>query len=138
MALTLTLAVDDLGRSEIFYRQFLDLPVERLYLDDNAPATSCAGLLIRQDGAHLLLRPAAALEARHPAAFSHLQRHQRGMGLALDFNRADLVPLRRSLQRQHWPLLYELSDDEHGFTELWFYDPDHYLLRFASFTCPGV
>ncbi|MBN2646092.1 MAG: VOC family protein [Desulfuromonadaceae bacterium] len=124
MSFLLTLAVENINRSEYFYRQILGLSLERL------PGRDAGGdsLLLRQGDAAILLRAAEVLEARHPVAFQHLSRQNRGVGVSLDFSVADLKSIHRALERHQHTILYELEDEEHDFRELWCYDPDHYLI----------
>jgi len=133
MSLILTLAIDDLDRSESFYRDVLDLPVQRFRPDDAAHEL----LMLPQGDTTVLLREAEVLEARHPAAFQHLDRQNRGVGLSLDFQVTDLNLIRNNLHRREHTCLYESEDQEHGIHELWLYDPDHYLLILTQVTQPG-
>ena len=124
MSLIITLAIDNIDRSEYFYRDILQLPLERF-----TPANSLQPLLlIPQGDATILLRAAEELEAQHPAALQHLQRDARGVGMTLDFQIDNLDLVQRSIERQQLPTLHELEDQEHSIRELWLYDPDHYLI----------
>ncbi len=124
MSLSLTLAVDDLDRTERFYRDVLHFAVQRLVPAQGRPPV----LLLREGDATILFREKEVLEAVHPAAFQHLDRHQRGTGMTIEFTVGDLRPVSRSLFRREWPVLYELEDDEHNRRELWLHDPDGYVL----------
>jgi len=124
MSLTLTLAVEDLERTETFYRELLHQPIERLQPAPGFPPL----LLLLRGGSVILFRSAAALEASHPALFQNLDRHPRGVGVSLELQVADLAPIRRNLDRSGHHLLYELEDDEHRRREVWLHDPDGYLL----------
>jgi len=124
MSLTLTLAVADLERTELFYRELLRLPIEPL-----EPAPGCPPLLCLLQGESVLLfRQDRALEASHPALFQNLDRHPRGVGMTIELEMADLAPTSRNLDRIGYHLLYELEDAEHQRRELWLHDPDGYLL----------
>jgi catechol 2,3-dioxygenase-like lactoylglutathione lyase family enzyme len=124
MSLSLTLAVADLDRTEAFYRNLLRQPIERLTpLVGHPPLL----LLLLGDSA-LLFRQSSALSATHPALFQNLDRHPKGVGMALELIYDDLGPISRSLDRSEHHLLYELRDDEHHRRELWLHDPDGYLL----------
>lgn len=124
MSLILTLAIDDLDRSEFFYRSLLDLPVERFHPKNSDHEL----LLINQGDSTLLLREATLLEAQHPAAFQHLQRQSRGVGISLDFQVENLNGIRSNIEKYQLSTLYELDDRQHGIDELWLYDPDNYLI----------
>lgn len=124
MSFTLTLAVRDLERTAVFYREVLELPVERLV---PAPAHPPVLLLLRGD-ATILFRETAVLEARHPALFQHLDRHPLGMGMTIEFTLDDLRPVLRNLDRLRLHILYELEDEEFGRREVWLHDPDGYLI----------
>ncbi|MEA3464566.1 MAG: VOC family protein [Thermodesulfobacteriota bacterium] len=124
MSLIITLAVTDIDRSEYFYRDILQLPVKRF----TAQGSSNPALLISHGDTSILLREAQVLEAHHPAAFQHLERQSRGVGVSFDFQIDNLALVQRVIERQQLSCLYELEDQEHGFRELWLYDPDHYLI----------
>ncbi|MCD6527849.1 MAG: hypothetical protein J7K75_12740 [Desulfuromonas sp.] len=124
MSLILTLAIDNLDRSEFFYRSLLGLSVERFRPKDSNHEL----LLLNQGDATVLLREADLLEAQHPAAFQHLQRQPRGVGFSLDFQVDNLKAICSSLGKHQLCTLYELDDRQHGISELWLYDPDNYLI----------
>lgn len=124
MNLTITLAVDDLDRSEHFYRDILCLSVERINPGHGFPDL----LLIRREGTTLLLREAAAMEASHPALFQNLDRLARGIGVTIEIPVADLQRIDYAVRRQQLHTLYDLDDEEHQRRELWLHDPDGYLL----------
>lgn len=125
LSLTITLAVEDLDRSEQFYRDTLCLPVERINPGRGFPDL----LLIRQgEGAALLLRQSAAMEASHPALFQHLDRLAKGIGVNIELTVADLDRVDNMVRRQQLHTLYDLEDSEHQRRELWLHDPDGYLL----------
>lgn len=134
MSLTLTLAVTDIDRSEYFYRNILQLALERF----TPQGSSNPVLLLRQGDATILLRETQVLEAHHPAAFQHLERQPRGVGISLDFEIDDLALVQRVIARQQLSCLYELEDREHGFHELWLYDPDHYLIILTQNDNPSI
>jgi catechol 2,3-dioxygenase-like lactoylglutathione lyase family enzyme len=133
MSLIVTLAVEDLDHSELFYRGVLELPVERFRPEGSHHDV----LMISQGDATVLLRESAVLEAQHPAAFQHLDRQNHGVGLSLDFQVGHLNIVRTNLNRQEHPCLYELEDQEHGFSELWVYDPDNYLIILTQVAQPS-
>lgn len=124
MSLTLTFAIADLDRTEEFYRDLLQQPIERL-----TPAAGYPPVLLLLFGeSAVLFRHSAALEASHPVLFQNLDRHAKGVGISLELNYTDLAPVSRNLDRKEHHLLYELRDDEHHRRELWLHDPDGYLL----------
>ncbi len=124
MKMTLTLGIEDLDRTEVFYRDILEMPIERLVPSDKfAPI-----LLLRRGDATLLFRQMESLEASHPLIFQNLNRHPRGVGMTLEFTLADLPPVVRNIERNELHTLYELEDDEFGRREVWLHDPDGYLL----------
>lgn len=124
MSLTITLAVANLVRSAVFYRDLLGLPAEELLLAPGARPL----LLLAQGDAAVVLREDAAVVALHPALFAHLDRTPRGAGVALEFAVDDLRPRERAILRQGLQPLYELEDLEHRRRELWLHDPDGYLI----------
>lgn len=129
--LTVTLAVADLATTEEFYTVTLGLAVERVVPLPGHPPL----LLLRRGDATLLFREDAVLEALHPAALQHLERHPRGVGMALELTLPDLGGTRRRLARRRWHLIYELEDAEFDREEIWLHDPDGYLLVLG--TDPG-
>lgn len=124
MGLLITLAVDDIDRSAHFYRDLLQLPLQRHTLDGSQEQM----LLLEQGDTTILLRTTSAVEAGHPAALQHLQRQSRGIGVSFDFKVDNLDLILRCLERHHIATLHESDDQQHGIRELWLYDPDNYLL----------
>ncbi len=124
MNLTLTLGVADLDQTTAFYRDVLQLPIERF-----VPAEGHRPLLmLRRGDATILFRELETLEAQHPALFQSLDRHPLGIGMTLEFTVIDLRPILRTVERQQRHLLYELEDDEFERHEIWLHDPDGYLV----------
>ncbi|MDY0212377.1 MAG: VOC family protein [Desulfuromonadaceae bacterium] len=128
MSFILTLAVNDLARSDFFYRHILDFQVERFGVTAEAPEA----LIIRQNNVGIALRPASVLRQSHPAAFEHLGRSQFGAGVSLDFRVDNLKSIARNLQNHMIPTLYELEDQEHNRSEIWLYDPSGYLITLCQ------
>lgn len=124
MGLIVTLAVDDIDHSEFFYRDILCLRVERFI----PPGSEQPILMINQGDATLLLRKIEVLEATHPAAFQHLKRQTRGVGISLDLQIDNIDQVQRNIERQKIACLYESEDHQHHIHELWLYDPDNYLI----------
>lgn len=124
MSFTLTLAVRDLDRTDLFYREVLQLPVERFIPAEGHPPV----LLLSRGDTVLLFREQEVLAALHPALFQHLDRHPAGVGVTLEFSFPDLAPIRRAIFRRQLHTLYELQDDEFRRQELWLHDPDGYLV----------
>ena len=133
MNLTITLAVADLERTEDFYRNLLQQPIERLAPGKGLPEL----LLLMFDGSDVLFRQDQNLEAANPALFQNLNRHPKGVGVALELTYADLGPISQKLDRQQRHLLYELQDDEHRRREFWLHDPDGYLLILTQEPAPA-
>ncbi|OQY16290.1 MAG: hypothetical protein B6I36_10480 [Desulfobacteraceae bacterium 4572_35.1] len=124
MSLIITLAIDNIDRSNYFYRDILQLPIQRHILQENNQEV----LAITQGDSLILLREASEVEAEHPAALQHLQRQSRGVGVSFDFQVDNLEQIHHTIERQRLTLLYELDDQEHGIHELWLHDPDNYLI----------
>ncbi len=124
MNFTLTLAVTDLERTEIFYGELLALPVERFVPAPGHPPV----LLLGNGETTVLFREAHALEAMHPALFQNLERHPRGVGVTLEFTVAALKPILKKIARKQIHTLYELEDEEFRRREIWLHDPDGYLI----------
>lgn len=124
MGLIVTLAVNDIDQSELFYRDILCLRVERFTPQGGIHPV----LMIHQGDATILLRQCEVLEATHPAAFQHLKRQTRGVGTSLDLQINNFKQVQRNIERHQIPCLYESEDQQHNIHELWLYDPDHYLI----------
>jgi len=124
MDISLTLAVTDLNQTENFYREILQLSPQEGRTGDG-PADF---LLLRCRQTCIVFRQRDELEAQHPALLQNLSRHPLGVGVQLEFSCPDLTQIRRSIDRHHWPISYELEDDEHQRREIWLHDPDGYLL----------
>lgn len=124
MGLIVTLAVDDIDRSEFFYREIICLRVERF----TPSGSEHPILMINQGDATILLRKTEVLEASHPAAFQHLKRQPRGIGASLDLHIDNISHVQRNIEREKIACLYESEDHQHHIHELWLYDPDNYLI----------
>jgi len=128
MGFILTLGVTDLERCDFFYRHILGFRIERF-----SPAAKRAeGLIIRENNANIVMRPAATLRARHPAAFEHLGRTPFGAGVSLDFRVKNLSVIARNIKKHLLPTLYELEDAQHKRREIWLYDPSGYLVTLCQ------
>lgn len=124
MGLIVTLAVNDIDQSELFYRDTLCLRVERFTPKGGQHPI----LMIHQGDATILLRQCEVLEATHPVAFQHLRRQTRGVGTSFDIQIDNFTQVQRNIERQHLTCLYESEDQQHNIHELWLYDPDDYLI----------
>ena len=124
MSFSLTLCVSCLDRTESFYREILHLSILRQSLQKGMPDI----LILNHGSGIVLFREKVALESQHPAIFSPLDRHPWGLGCSIEFEVADLEQVRREFSRRQLHLLYELSDEEFGWQELWLHDPDGYLI----------
>lgn len=128
MDLTLTLAARDLDTTEFFYREILQLPIERFVPAEGHPPV----LILGQGDFTILFRQQEVLEALHPAVFQHLERHPLGVGATLEFSVADLDPVQRAISRRQLHTLYELEDEEFDRREIWLHDPNGYLVILAQ------
>lgn len=124
MGLIVTLAVNDIDQSEFFYREILNLSVERFTPQSSVHPV----LMIHQGDATILLRQIEVLEATHPAAFQHLRRQARGTGTSFDLHIDNFDQVQRSIERHKIAVIYESEDQQHNIHELWLYDPDNYLI----------
>ncbi|MGM0416628.1 MAG: VOC family protein [Thermodesulfobacteriota bacterium] len=128
MGFILTLGVNDLERCDFFYRHILGFRAERF-----RPATRGAeSLIIRENNANIVMRPATTLRASHPAAFEHLERTPLGAGVSLDFRVKNLRLIARNIKKHMLPTLYELEDEQHSRREIWLYDPSGYLVTLCQ------
>ncbi len=124
MSLIITLAVEDLDRSEYFYRNILQLPVERY----TTPST----IIIRQGDATILLRDLREVTAEHPIALQHLHRQPLGVGISIELQIDNLAQILHCIAREQINYVYEIEDQEHRVHEIWLYDPDNYLIMLTQ------
>lgn len=124
MQLSLTLGVADLERTEDFYREILQLKLQRSKTGEGLPDFR----LLRCGETCIVFRPLAVLEAQHPALLQNLTRQPLGVGMQLELSCPDLTAVRNAIDRYQWPVAYELEDAEHRRNELWLHDPDGYLI----------
>ncbi|NOQ52414.1 MAG: hypothetical protein GQ578_09400 [Desulfuromonadaceae bacterium] len=124
MHLSFTLGVSDLQRTEAFYRDILQLNPRRSQAVGRAPDF----LLLRCRETCIVFRLLEDLEAQHPALLQNLTRQPLGVGVQLELSCRDLTVVRFRIERDQWPIAYELEDDEHQRREIWLHDPDGYLL----------
>lgn len=130
MGLIVTLAVNDIDQSELFYRDILCLHVERFTPQGGTHPI----LMVHQGDATLLMRQCEVLEATHPAAFQHLRRQNRGVGSSFDIQIDNFSQVQRNIERRQIHCLYESEDQQHNIHELWLYDPDDYLIILTQTT----
>jgi len=124
MHLNITLAVSDLETTTEFYREILQLPLERI-TDSHGEERY---LLVALDNIKVVFQRSNDMEASHPALLQNLSRDSVGVGLQLELNCPDLEDVYRRIKYYQWPIVYELDDQEHHRRELWLHDPDGYLL----------
>lgn len=124
MQLSLTLGATDLDMTYDFYHQLPDLKVQRL-TDSRGAVTA---LMVTTFNLRLVFQSLQNLERQHPALLQHLNRTTLGAGVVLEFECTELDAVYRTAQRNNWPILYELEDQEHQRRELWLQDPNGYLL----------
>jgi catechol 2,3-dioxygenase-like lactoylglutathione lyase family enzyme len=124
MSLNLTLAAADLEKTAIFYRKILLLSPELIQNSD----TENDFLLLFFGEIKVVFQDLQVMEARHPALLQNLTRDSLGVGVQLELNYDNLDDVYRMIKYYHWPIAYELDDQEHHRRELWLHDPDGYLL----------
>lgn len=124
MALNLTLAAADLEKTAIFYRKILLLLPE---LMPNS-RTENNSLVLMFGEMRVVFQNLQDMEARHPAMLQNLTRSPLGVGIQLELSYDTLDDVERLIKYYHWPIAYELDDQEHRRRELWLHDPDGYLL----------
>ncbi len=132
MNFTLTLAVSDLERTELFYGELLELEIERFVPLPGHPPV----LLLGHGDATILFREVSTLEALHPALFQNLERHPRGVGVTLELTVEELGPILKRIARRQMHTLYELEDEEFQRREVWLHDPDGYLVILSEEPVP--
>ncbi len=124
MQLNLTLGVDSLENSAVFYRELLGLRVE-----EAVSAEGCLSALIMTCGEiKVVFLPLQQLEAQHPALLQNVSQYPRGAGVQLEFTCDNLSDIVLRLEQAAVPISYELEDRQFGRHEIWVQDPDGYLL----------
>lgn len=123
MELNLTLGASDLAKTKQFYRDVLCLSPQFFSGD-----SSDAYLIVSFKNIKVVFQPLPVLESRHPALLQNLARSTLGVGMQLELSCPNLAEVECLLNYYHWPIIYELDDQEHQRRELWVQDPDGYLL----------
>jgi len=124
MSLNLTLAAVDLEATAIFYRKILLLSSE--LIQDSHTGNGFLRLFFGE--MRVVFQNLQEMESRHPALLQNLTRTPLGVGVQLELSYANLDDVYRMIKYYHWPVAYELDDQEHQRRELWIHDPDGYLL----------
>ncbi len=124
MSLNLTLAAADLEATAIFYRKILLLSPE--LMQDSHTGNDFLRLFFGE--MRVVFQNLQEMESRHPALLQNLTRSPLGVGIQLDLSYDNLDDVYRMIKYYHWPVAYELDDQEHQRRELWIHDPDGYLL----------
>ena len=124
MSLNLTLAAADLEKTAIFYRKILLLSPEQV---PNS-RTENNSLVLFFGEMRVVFQNLQVMEGRHPALLQNLTRSPLGVGMQLELSYNSLDDVDRMIKYYHWPIVYELDDQEHRRRELWLHDPDGYLL----------
>ncbi|MDX2493542.1 MAG: hypothetical protein QNK27_01085 [Desulfuromusa sp.] len=124
MQLNLTLAVADLKKTEQFYREVLLLSPQ---LIRNSKAKQ-GYIILSFEQMKIVFQPLREMEAQHPALLQNLNRAPLGVGAQLELSCNNLDDIYSMVNHYHWPICYELDDQEYHRRELWLQDPDGYLL----------
>lgn len=124
MSFSLTLAAVDLEKTAIFYRKILLLSPE--LIQSSHPENG--SLLLFFGEMKVVFQQLQNMEAHHPALLQNLTRDPLGVGVQLELNYDNLDDVYRMVKYYHWPIAYELDDQEHQRREIWLHDPDGYLL----------
>jgi len=124
MSLNLTLAAADLEKTAIFYRKILLLSPELI----QGSQTESGFLRLFFGEMKVVFQNLQDMEAGHPALLQNLTRDPLGVGVQLKLNCDNLDDVYQMIKYYHWPIAYELDDQEHRRRELWLHDPDGYLL----------
>lgn len=124
MNMNLTLAVNDLARTEHFYRTVMGISPAFFSkrTEDNM------FFILTLKNIRIVFQQFAAFERQHPALYQNLSRTALGAGVQFELAELNLNEIERSINRAGWPVIYELDDDEHQRREIWVQDPDGYLL----------
>ena len=124
MNMNLTLAVNDLVRTEHFYRTVIGVP--SVFFSKRTEGDVFFILTLKN--IQVVFQQFSAFERQHPALYQNLSRTTLGAGIQLELAGLNLNEIEHSINRAGWPVIYELVDDEHQRREIWVQDPDGYLL----------
>ncbi|MFK5927017.1 MAG: hypothetical protein QM483_10345 [Desulfuromusa sp.] len=124
MQLNLTLAAVDLEKTEQFYHEILLLTPEFI----QNPSAEDSYLLLIIGTMKVVFQRLQEVEMQHPALLQNLTRSALGVGIQLEISCDNLDDIYRRVNHFHWPVAYELEDQEHQRRELWLQDPNGYLV----------
>lgn len=123
-AVSMQLAVTDLGTTEAFYGGILELPVRRALTALGAPEH----LVLSQDGWELIFVDEAAVVRTHPVLEERLSTFPKGVGMTIHLRVEEIEDIYDALVDEGLEILYPLEEKPYGMKELWCFDPDGYLV----------
>jgi hypothetical protein len=123
-AVSIQLAVSDLGTTEAFYAGILELPIERALTAPGAPEH----LVLRQDGMELIFVDEEAVSRTHPVLAERLMDYPKGVGMTFHVRVSEIEDIYDALVEEDMLILYNLEEKPYGMKETWCFDPDGYLL----------
>ncbi len=124
----LTLAVNNLDLTVVFYRDLLNQRVLRTPSD----AEQDRAELLVDDRPLLTFVALPTMQQRHPALLAPWERHPLGQGLLISLAVEEICPILHGLKQADVSLSYEQEDTVAGRREVWLTDPDGYLVSLSS------
>ena len=123
-AVSIQIAVADLGTTEAFYAGILELPIERALTAPGAPEH----LVLRQNSMELIFVDEEAVSRTHPVLATRLADYPKGVGMTFHIRVSEIEDVYDAIMEEELIILYPLEEKPYGMKEMWCFDPDGYLL----------
>lgn len=123
-AVSLQLAVADLGVTEAFYGGILDLPIEHAITARGAPEH----LTLKVNGGEVIFVDAASVLSAHPILEERLTAYPKGVGITIHITVNSIEEIYEAILDEELEILYPLDEKPYGVKDFWCFDPDGYLL----------
>jgi len=123
-AVSIQIAVADLGTTEAFYAGILELPIERALTAPGAPEH----LVLRQNSMELIFVDEEAVSRAQPVLATRLADYPKGVGMTFHRWVSEIEDVYDAIMEEELSILYPLEEKPYGMKEMWCFDPDGYLL----------
>jgi uncharacterized glyoxalase superfamily protein PhnB len=124
IAVSMQLAVADLGATEAFYGGILEMPVQRALTVSGAPEH----IIMKHNGWEVIFVEERGVIQTHPLLRDRLNVFPKGVGMTLHFQVESIEEIADALVDEGLEILYPLERKPYGMLELWCFDPDGYLV----------
>ncbi len=125
---SIQLAVSDLDTTEAFYAGILGIPVKRALTPPGFPEY----LIMEHDDWTVVFNEEATVLNAHPVLEESFESFPKGVGITLHFRVEGIDEIYRALLDDGMDILYHLESKPYGYSELWCFDPDGYLVVVAE------